>query len=115
DLPDSAMTEALESLELHVTRSEPASDGGASLTVAIPSWRGDLDRPIDLVEEILRIYGTERIPPAPVLAPGLAVEDDPVVVFNRRATAYLVGHDFHECASITLRAGKEMETWVSET
>ena len=115
DWSDAAMTEALESLELHVERTDPAPGGGAVLTVSIPSWRGDLDRPIDLVEEILRMSGTERIPPAPVLSPGLAVGDDPVVLFNRGATGYLVGHDFHECVNITLRAGREMGAWVSET
>jgi phenylalanyl-tRNA synthetase beta chain len=46
---------------------------------------------------------------------GLAAEDDPVVVFNRRAAAYLVGHDFNECASLTLRPGGEITTWVSQT
>ena len=114
DVSDATMTEALESLELHVIRAEP-TPGGTALTVSIPSWRGDLDRPIDLVEEILRIYGTEQIPPGLVLAPGLPGDDAPVVVFNRRATDYLVGHDFHECVNITLRASREMELWVSET
>ena len=56
------------------------------------SWRDDLDRPVDLVEEVLRLYGTDKIPPAIVRSPGLMAEDDPVVLFNRRASAYLVGH-----------------------
>jgi phenylalanyl-tRNA synthetase beta chain len=83
--------------------------------VSVPSWRDDLDRPIDLVEEVLRIYGTERIPAAVVTAPGLAAEDDPVVLFNRRVTDYLVGHDFHECATYTLRSSREVASWVSQT
>ena len=73
--------------------------------MAIPSWRDDLDRPIDLVEEVLRLYGTDNIPASSVvLLPGLAAEDDPAAVeFNRRAMTYLVGHDFHECVNLTLR------------
>jgi phenylalanyl-tRNA synthetase beta chain len=108
------MRSALESLELNVTRETATPDGGAEWTVAIPSWRDDLDRPIDLVEEILRIHGTDRIPAARVESIGLAAEDDPVVAFNRAAASYLVGHDFHECVNTTLRPGSEITTWVSQ-
>lgn len=114
-LPDEAMRKSLEALELSIAREEPGPAGSPRWTVAIPSWRDDLDRPIDLVEEILRLYGTDRIPAAAVTSPGLAVEDDPPVLFNRRATDYLVGHDFHECANITLRSARELTTWVSRT
>jgi phenylalanyl-tRNA synthetase beta chain len=37
-----------------------------------------------------------------------------VALFNRRATGYLVGHDFHECVNLTLRPGPEIMTWVSQ-
>jgi phenylalanyl-tRNA synthetase beta chain len=83
DIPPTEMRAALESLELNVTRETAAADGGSEWTVGIPSWRDDLDRPIDLVEEVLRIYGTDRIPAARVESIGLPVEDDPVVAFNR--------------------------------
>lgn len=114
-IPEADMEAAFEALELNVTRKEPTESRGTAWTVSIPSWRDDLDRPIDLVEEVLRIYGTERIPAAVVTAPGLAAEDDPVVLFNRRVTDYLVGHDFHECATYTLRSGREVAAWVSQT
>jgi len=115
DIPEPEMRSALEALELAVVHEAPAPAGGAEWTVSIPSWRDDLDRPIDLVEEILRLHGTERIPPAPVRAAGLTADDDPVVTFNRRVAAYLVGHDFNECVSLTLRPAAELTTWVSET
>ncbi|HZZ18019.1 MAG TPA: phenylalanine--tRNA ligase subunit beta, partial [Opitutaceae bacterium] len=114
EIPAPEMRSALESLELNVVRENTVA-GGVEWTVSIPSWRDDLDRPIDLVEEVLRIYGTERIPPSRVSAIGLAVEDDPVTSFNRKATTYLVGHDFHECVNLTLRPGAEITTWVSAT
>jgi phenylalanyl-tRNA synthetase beta chain len=113
DIPAPEMRSALESLELNVTREIAADGGGREWTVGIPSWRDDLDRPIDLVEEVLRIHGTDRIPAARVASIGLPVEDDPVVVFNRTAASYLVGHDFHECVNLTLRPGSEITTWVS--
>jgi phenylalanyl-tRNA synthetase beta chain len=114
DIPNEAMKASLEALELDVVRDEAAPGGGAAWTVSIPSWRYDLDRPIDLVEEILRLHGTDRIPPARVNSPGIVAEDDPVAVFNRRATAYLVGHDFHECVNTVLRSPREISVWVSQ-
>ncbi|NLO28421.1 MAG: phenylalanine--tRNA ligase subunit beta [Actinobacteria bacterium] len=39
-------------------------DDGESLTVLAPSYRGDLEREIDLIEEICRVHGLEQIPPA---------------------------------------------------
>jgi phenylalanyl-tRNA synthetase beta chain len=114
-IPDQDMKASLEALELNIVRDTPGPDGGPVWTVAIPSWRDDLDRPIDLVEEVLRLHGTDRIPAAVVMSPGLVQEDDPVVRYLGRATDYLVGHDFHECVNLTLRSATELTTWVSQT
>ena len=113
DIPAANMRAAFESLELSVTREEPTVHParGPAWTVSVPSWRDDLDRPIDLVEEVLRLHGTEKIPPSVVQSPALVSDDDPVVLFNRRATEYLVGHDFHECVTYTLRSAKEVAAW----
>lgn len=115
DIPADEMRSAFESLDLTITREEETEHPrrGPAWTVSIPSWRDDLDRPIDLVEEVLRLHGTEKIPAAVVQSPGLLMDDDPVVIFNRRVTDYLVGHDFHECVNYTLRPAKELATWVS--
>ena len=115
DIADAEMKTTFEALELTLTRDETLADGTVQWTVAVPSWRDDLDRPIDLVEEVLRHYGTERIPAAVVQAPGLTANDDPIVQFNRRVATKLVGHDFHECITYTLRPEKEVATWASQT
>jgi phenylalanyl-tRNA synthetase beta chain len=39
---------------------------GAALAVTPPSWRGDIEGEADLVEEVLRIHGYERIPAVPL-------------------------------------------------
>jgi phenylalanyl-tRNA synthetase beta chain len=38
---------------------------GETVKVAAPSWRGDVEGKADLVEEIVRILGLERVPPTP--------------------------------------------------
>ncbi len=42
---------------------ETTNDAGESWTVAIPPWRMDSEGEADLVEEILRIHGYDKIPP----------------------------------------------------
>lgn len=37
-------------------------NGGAVWNVVPPSWRGDLEREPDLIEELARVYGVDRIP-----------------------------------------------------
>src|SRR5207247_6988602 len=98
DIAADEMRAAFESLELTITREEETEQParGPAWTVSIPSWRDDLDRPIDLVEEVLRLHGTEKIPAAVVQSPGLLTEDAPVGVFNRRRTGCRAGRDFHE-------------------
>ncbi len=115
DIPDEAMQAAFSALELDLTREETDDAGRVQWTVSIPSWRDDLDRPIDLVEEVLRVYGTDKIPSAVVTAPGLLAEDDPVAVFNRKVAATLVGQGFNECVTYTLRSAKELAAWSSAT
>ena len=41
---------------------EPEHDGGDVITGTIPSWRGDLYREADLIEEVIRIHGYEQVP-----------------------------------------------------
>ena len=40
--------------------SQRVSDGNAAWQVTLPSWRLDLEREIDLIEEVARVYGYNR-------------------------------------------------------
>ncbi len=113
EIPAADQRTALESLELGVVREEPTENRGPAWTFSIPSWRDDLDRPIDLVEEVVRLYGTEKIPASVITAPGLVGNDDPIVIFNRAVSAALVGQGFNECVNYTLRPAKELAAWAT--
>ena len=41
---------------------EPAREGEDVIRCTIPSWRGDLSREVDLIEEVIRIYGYGQVP-----------------------------------------------------
>lgn len=113
EIPHTEIKRVLEALELEVTEHEPAADGQLHWTVAIPSFRLDLDRPVDLVEETLRIYGTEKIPAATLKAPGLVAEDDPIPQYLRKASAYLVNRGACECVHYTMRPPEETREWYA--
>ena len=113
EIPAADMRDSLESLELAVVREEETENRGPSWTFSVPSWRDDLDRPIDLVEEVVRLYGAEKIPSSVVNAPGLVGNDDPIVLFNRAVSAALVGQGFNECVNYTLRPAKELAAWAT--
>jgi len=53
-------TEILTRLGFKVTGS------GERVSVAVPSWRPDVDGKADLVEEVMRIHGVDNIKPAPL-------------------------------------------------
>lgn len=42
------------------------SGSGERVSVAVPSWRPDVDGKADLVEEVMRIHGVDKIKPAPL-------------------------------------------------
>lgn len=56
DLPDAEVARLLGLLGFGVS---PAGDGVAS--VRVPSWRPDIDREVDLIEEVARLHGYENV------------------------------------------------------
>lgn len=60
DIPKEEIINILERLSFKV------SDKGKTIDVTTPSWRCDIDREPDLVEEVLRIYGYDKIKGEPL-------------------------------------------------
>lgn len=56
-VPDETIREIFEGLELHL---HDAASG--MYDVSVPSFRADLEREVDLVEEVARMYGLDNIP-----------------------------------------------------
>lgn len=61
DLPERRVEEILERLDLRPKR-ERGGEAGALFRVTVPPRRLDLEREIDLVEEVCRIHGLDAIP-----------------------------------------------------
>lgn len=72
----------------------PSEDG---FLVTIPSWRPDLERPIDIVEEIARLFGLNEIPyEAPKISLDLYA-DKPFETLTKDIRSFLSAEGMNEC------------------
>lgn len=98
DLKREEVTHILQALEIPITEQ---NDEG--FTVAVPTYRADVNRPADVVEEILRVYGLDNVPLpsqmriSPVHNP---YPDDNQI--RQAAAAYLAANGFYEIMSMSL-------------
>jgi len=110
EITDEAIAGYLRRLELDVRETE-TEIGKPLFRVGIPSFRLDLYRRVDLVEEVIRMYGSDRIPEGEVHARATLRDDDPVPVYLRKASDILVGQGFEEVVHYTLKDDAEIRTW----
>ncbi len=83
-----------------------------SLTVTVPSFRVDVEKPIDLVEEIARIYGLNNIPaiPASVKLQFLPISLD-VIEFKK----FLVARGYNETINYSFIARQKSELFIQSS
>ncbi len=89
-LPPNEITKLLAQVAL------PAVPHGDDLVVTVPPFRPDIQREIDLIEEVARLYGYDRIPETLSQRRDNNVPDDPLVAITRRVQAALVALGFVE-------------------
>ena len=80
----------------------------SGLSVTVPSFRSDVTRPIDLVEEFVRVHGTDNVPVGRPAAPVPGDEDAPSAAFAREVAARLIGAGFTECCHYSMRDAAEL-------
>ena len=98
EVPKDEVVRIFRGLELEVL-----SQDSDAVTVRVPSWRSDLRREIDLIEEVARIHGYDKISemthlPVRAVAPSLAE------VAERRTRRLLSGEGFNEVMTYSLVA-----------
>lgn len=79
---------------------ETMRENGGEITVSVPPYRSDVTRPVDLAEEVLRIYGFNQVPIPKRLSmtPAIARDFDPIKTYNKVAN-FLASKGFHETMS----------------
>lgn len=106
--PDQLVADVLGRIGFAVTPS------GAGLEVAVPTFRSDVDRPIDLVEEFVRIHGTAQVPVGRPIAPTPGEPEAPAAAFVREASLRLAGSGHCECCHYSLRDRAELVRTLGE-
>jgi phenylalanyl-tRNA synthetase beta chain len=109
DVADDIIWETLERLQFTLKEKDKET-----WKVWVPSVRRDVDRPIDLVEEFVRIYGTDKIPLDRVRFRDVNREDDPKARFTQRVVRSMIGRSFQECINYTLRSEEHAQLFEVE-
>jgi phenylalanyl-tRNA synthetase beta chain len=91
EVPSEQVRNYLEDLELEVQR-----ENQDIFIVTPPSFRGDLEREIDLVEEIARLNGYDRIPITLPKSPPSAERTDREFLLEKRTMEGMTHHGYHE-------------------
>jgi phenylalanyl-tRNA synthetase beta chain len=100
DLTAAEAARHLQELEFDVAPGDP-------LRVTIPSWRPDVAIEDDLVEDVARAHGYERIPEAPLETRGTFAVRTPLERTLARARAAMRGRGFSEAWSTSLLSEAE--------
>lgn len=93
----------LQSLEINILDS---NEQGMHLEV--PAYRSDVTRPIDVIEDILRIYGYNTVPLTGYIHANLSTRSLPDICYRNELilSEQLVGMGFHEILNNSLTAGR---------
>ena len=76
-----------------------AGEDAIGWQVVPPAWRFDLEREVDLIEEVARLYGYDRIPVTELKISAAAVLDEPKTVNLRRLRDILVSYGYFEAVN----------------
>jgi len=79
----------------------------------IPSWRNDLTREVDLIEEIARLHGIHAITAKCAGLPAPSSEADRAYDFARGLRRRLSGMGFHEARSGTLTGSRDQDSFAT--
>jgi phenylalanyl-tRNA synthetase beta chain len=75
---------------------------GQKITVAAPYWRSDIRLEVDLIEEVARIIGYDKIPTT-LLADAIPPQNpDPILELKKKIRRCLTGYGFHEIITYSL-------------
>ncbi len=102
DIPEPTIKAICESLEMKVLKETPEM-----ITLEVPAYRVDVQRPCDVVEDILRIYGYNNVEIPTQLKSSLVIkgDEDQKHKLANIVSEQLVGEGFNEILNNSLTKG----------
>ncbi len=86
-------------------------DEGTSFEVTPPSWRHDVTREVDLIEEVARLHGYDKLPDTIEAYRPTTVPDHPLFITGRRVRDALVGAGLAEVRPMPFVKGEDATHW----
>lgn len=113
-IPAETIKRIVSSLEMKIEKETPEG-----LTLTVPAYRVDVQRPCDVVEDILRIYGYNNVEIPTTLKSSLSVKGEPDNSYKLQnlVSEQLVGAGFREILNNSLQRGgyyDGLESYKSE-
>ena len=113
-IPADTIKRIVTSLEMKIEQETPED-----LTLTVPAYRVDVQRPCDVVEDILRIYGYNNVEIPTTLKSSLSVKGEPDKSYKLQnlVSEQLVGAGFREILNNSLQRGgyyDGLESYKSE-
>jgi len=104
DIPEKEAVSALERLQL-----EPKKKKGQVWTINAPGFRRDLAIEEDVIEEVARIYGYDRIPVTMPVGRTVPVKKDPLDRLQEGVRDTLEGQGFNEAVTYSFISESDIE------
>jgi phenylalanyl-tRNA synthetase beta chain len=101
DIPADRQVRHLQSIGIEAVEAEGA------IQAVVPTWRPDVTREVDLVEEVVRLHGLDRVPSS--LPPGRAGALNEAQRFDRRLRRTLAGLGLREAWTESFLGPKELD------
>ena len=109
-IPQETIITILESLNIKIAEKTPEG-----LKLEVPSYKNDVLREIDIIEEILRMYGFNNIPvPAGIRTPYLVSPKPDKEKIRQRTINYLTDSGCYEIFTNAISRSKYVEKFIPE-
>jgi phenylalanyl-tRNA synthetase beta chain len=108
---ESEIVDALARLEFEPKNDE--HDGQRLLTVQIPTYRRDVSIPVDIIEEVARVLGYERLPDTLPLGRSSPVMRDEIYRLRNAVRDFLVGTGGIEAVTYVTVSPNELEPFLA--
>jgi len=87
---------------------------GSEVLVTAPYWRSDIHLAVDLIEEVARIIGYEKIPVTMLSQPIPRQNPEPIISLKQQVRRSLIGYGFQEVITYSLIGLEMLEKLVPE-
>ncbi len=115
-VPPEKTNSILKSLGCELTETHVSGDfEKAACQVRAPSYRGDLEREVDLIEEVARVHGIQNIPGTLAPIASTTTHTSETFLFARQLRSILAGLGLSEAVNYSIVSGEAMDDLKSSS